>query len=466
MVDGVVLGLNRDAKTTYLTLFIYPKPDLLPYLIFAVCCTQIILTDTPNNTMQDVQFKIRPHKADKSGRAPVYLYFCYNASEFYYATSEKCTPSQWDAQKQRFKRSFDGYQIANELLDALKQKLILIYRQLLLNDEAVSNEILKTKLNELKPTAVKHFDLIPVFVEFVAFKQLAGIKPGTLHAYLCTLSRLKSCQNANIKLVIDQYNQETHRACLLHFSHSMMVMPNTVALHCQHLITFFSYCTAERHFKLSPQHAVIKRTTTPGQRVTLTVEELNQINNTVLTGGLEVVRDCFLLQCYTGLRYSDLQRLDMNHLQISGNYHIIRIMPNKSIGMLNKHKTIEIPVNRDALQIIQKYHGKHKTLIRTLNIKRTNALLKEVGRLAGIYTPIEIISYKNGTPTLVTKPKYELLTTHVARHTCATILLNRGVSVAYIQSLLGHADMATTMRYAKVAQQQKNTDIIKAWQED
>lgn len=416
--------------------------------------------------MQDIQFKLRPHKADKSGRVPVYLYFCYNATEFYYATSEKCLPAQWDNTKQRFKRSFDGYQIANEILEALKTKLTNQYRLLLLNNEPITNQVLKLKLSAPKSPASAPIQIIEVFKQFIKFKKNAGLKTATLQSYQSTLSRLKACQATGIKLFIDQYDQNTHRACLLHIANLMQAMPNTISLHCQHLITFFSYTTNELNLVCSPQHATIKRGQTPGQRIALSIDELNQINALPLTAGRAIVRDAFLLQCYTGLRFTDLQRLQIQHLQKNGDATIIKIIPNKSIGVLNKQKTIEVPINQAAMQIIERYQGDHQTLIKTFNIGRTNRILKDIGRLAGIIAPIEIITYKNGTPALTTKPKYQLLTTHVARHTCATILLNRGVSVAYIQSLLGHADMTTTMRYAKVAQQQKNTDIIKAWQED
>jgi len=40
---------------------------------------------------------------------------------------------------------------------------------------------------------------------------------------------------------------------------------------------------------------------------------------------------------------------------------------------------------------------------------------------------------------------------HDLRHTFASQLASRGVSIAVIQKLLGHADIQTTMRYAKLS---------------
>jgi site-specific recombinase XerD len=39
---------------------------------------------------------------------------------------------------------------------------------------------------------------------------------------------------------------------------------------------------------------------------------------------------------------------------------------------------------------------------------------------------------------------------HVSRHTAATLLLSWGVAVTTVQKILGHSDIRTTLRYAKV----------------
>jgi integrase len=42
------------------------------------------------------------------------------------------------------------------------------------------------------------------------------------------------------------------------------------------------------------------------------------------------------------------------------------------------------------------------------------------------------------------------ITYHVSRHTAATLLLTFGIPVTTVQKIMGHADIRTTLRYAKV----------------
>ena len=64
--------------------------------------------------------------------------------------------------------------------------------------------------------------------------------------------------------------------------------------------------------------------------------------------------------------------------------------------------------------------------------QKMNAYLKEIADLAKI-----------------TKP----LTTHIARHTFASLSLNNHVPLESIQKMLGHSDIKTTQIYAKIQDQ-------------
>ena len=50
---------------------------------------------------------------------------------------------------------------------------------------------------------------------------------------------------------------------------------------------------------------------------------------------------------------------------------------------------------------------------------------------------------------------------HVARHTFATQFIANGGNVVYLQQILGHGDMRTTMRYVHIVDSTKREQIFK-----
>jgi integrase/recombinase XerD len=89
--------------------------------------------------------------------------------------------------------------------------------------------------------------------------------------------------------------------------------------------------------------------------------------------------------------------------------------------------------------------------------------LKVIGMWAGLTDLIEVATYDKGKPTLKLVPKYEKISCHIARHTYATLSLTQGVPIEVLQKTLGHADIKTTMVYAKVIDEYKDRVILEAW---
>lgn len=49
--------------------------------------------------------------------------------------------------------------------------------------------------------------------------------------------------------------------------------------------------------------------------------------------------------------------------------------------------------------------------------------------------------------------------THTARHTFATLALNKGVSLESVSKILGHTNIRTTMLYANVTNQKIESEM-------
>lgn len=165
----------------------------------------------------------------------------------------------------------------------------------------------------------------------------------------------------------------------------------------------------------------IDRTQDTSLKKYLTPEEFHRIKVVELpTISLERVRDLFVFQTYTCLSYTDLRDFDASEItEVKG----------MKVYMGNRQKTrknFTIPLLKEPLEILEKYNGKLPVIS---NVKY-NEYLKLVAQAAGIDKP---------------------LSTHWARHTGATLLLNEGIDIRIVSKICGHSSTKITEQvYAKL----------------
>ena len=168
-------------------------------------------------------------------------------------------------------------------------------------------------------------------------------------------------------------------------------------------------------------------------RAYLSPEELESIENYKITKEnkyLKLTLDKFLFSCYTGLRFSDVQELSPKSLIIEdGKEWLV-------LDMLKTGEEIRIPLYLDlfkkAFDIFCNYAGKELTVFPYQKNHTINTHLTEIANEAKINKKV---------------------TFHTARHTQATYLLYKGVSITTVQKLLGHKKIETTQIYGKVMNQ-------------
>ena len=166
---------------------------------------------------------------------------------------------------------------------------------------------------------------------------------------------------------------------------------------------------------------IVKDKTSSGIDKCLTPTEFRKIKSTPMpTESLSRVRDIFVFQTYTCLRYSDLELFDARYIkEIKGMKVYIR-------EAKKTNRPFTVPILPPAWDILMKYEGKLPIIS---NVKY-NLYLKNVAQAAGLDIK---------------------LTTHWARHTGATLLINEGVDTKIIRKICGHSSTKITEQiYAKL----------------
>jgi len=160
--------------------------------------------------------------------------------------------------------------------------------------------------------------------------------------------------------------------------------------------------------------------------------EIASLTTTVIEDpGIALTRDLFLFSVYTGLAYKDVQTLKPSHLREidgklwieglrkkSGEYYTVYLLP-------------------EAVELINRYRSTGR-IFPAPDLYMQNRLLKLVAIACSIKKP---------------------LSTHIARHTCATLMLRKDVSLKVISEMLGHSQIATTEIYAKLEKQTMRKEL-------
>ncbi|MBO9699928.1 MAG: site-specific integrase [Sporocytophaga sp.] len=162
-----------------------------------------------------------------------------------------------------------------------------------------------------------------------------------------------------------------------------------------------------------------------GTIVFLTQQELEILYNLDLAknASLEKVRDLFIFQCSTGLRFSDLKRVGPEHIF----ENTIRMMAHKT------KKAIKVPLTPKALAILQKYNYE----LPIISEQKQNSSLKTLCKKAGFTSKVEVPFYKAGNKEYKKYFKYELISTHCAVRTFITHCGERGITAKVVSEITG-----------------------------
>ena len=160
----------------------------------------------------------------------------------------------------------------------------------------------------------------------------------------------------------------------------------------------------------------------------LPMEKFQSIKNLHLeVDYLKKTRDLFLMQCYTGLAYSDLMAFDFTKCEeVDGKYFYQ--------GKRTKTNTdFSLQLLSGAVTILQKYDFK----LPRISNQKYNMYLKAIGGMVNVPN----------------------LHSHMGRATAATLFLSFGMPLNVVAKVLGHTNIRQTQRYARTL----NRDVRSAF---
>jgi len=176
------------------------------------------------------------------------------------------------------------------------------------------------------------------------------------------------------------------------------------------------------------------------ESIYFTHDELSRIDKLDLSGlnpCYSKARDLFFIGILTAQRISDYNCIKPEGIKTVDGLTTIEIRQKKT------GKKVIIPCGGKLMSIIEKYEYGLPHICR----QNFGKYIKCLGKMAEISDPVEIFDKRRGE--YVFHPKYELIQTHTARRTGATLMYLSGVEIWDIMKITGHSSPEILKRYIR-----------------
>lgn len=167
---------------------------------------------------------------------------------------------------------------------------------------------------------------------------------------------------------------------------------------------------------------------------------------------IEKTRDLFIIACWTGLRRSDINRLDKASFDI--------VSKTISVTAEKTKRQVVIPMHPMVLALYNKYNGVFPKLC---DRSHTIDHLRQCARLAGIDNEIRIVENRGGKVSTLIYKKYQLVGMHTGRRSFATNMYKRRFPTIAIMRLTGHTTESNFLKYIKVSAEENAVMIAEAF---
>ena len=427
------------------------------------------------NEIVKANFNLRQPKSERPTN--IYLIVRINQKQAKLSTGVKVYPDQWNIKKQeayiscRLTESDNiNNTIANKKLLELRSQFEEFKRYLCDNPSELENswELLRKyiyKDNDMQRS--KKINAIHWLRDIIAndktIKTSGEHKRGsTMETYLIVLKDFQTFLKENGKDTIsfDDINLALIKEYETYLFNKKVkgertTATSTVGNKCVQLIGIIK--RAEPYNLIDIHEAKLDKYSKPRSRqgneneIYLTEEEINKIHSLKLPYKEEVARDIFILQCWTGQRFSDIKSLNKGIVKETSNGKVLEIVQQK------KTHRVTIPLFPIALEILEKY----KFNLPEISENTMLRYLKKIGFKAVLTDQHIVTEDRGGSITNTTKQHWELIGTHTARRSYISNMLKRGYDSHLLMKITGHTTEEAFKRYVKVSSRDAASVILK-----
>jgi integrase len=362
----------------------------------------------------------------------------YKGQRFRITTGDLIEPKHWDKDNQQIKRTRANFNAYNSKFREQQNEIEKVVINLERAGRKVTKETVCSQLQWITVPETSGSDIISVYKAFIA-KHCANKENATRKHYETSIAKLEGYQKKIGKtLTFFDFDKEFYASFMGYLLTDAGLFDNSAGNHIKHLKAFLKWANDEG-FTDNTIYAKWKVTNEDGKDVFfLKYPEIKIIEALNLEPRLEKVKDLFLIACYTGLRYGDINSLKSTD-------------SNEGVITKSTEKTgekVDIPIIPELDTILKKYWGQKIPLPKISN-QKGNKYIKEIVEKAGIDRPFTYIQKRNKKAVGQDKPfeAWEMCSWHTARHSFITNCIQLKISPEVVRRIVGHKSFKTMSRY-------------------
>lgn len=395
-------------------------------------------------------FKLRNPKIEEP--TPIYftVFFKDENKSLVYSTNEKIHPIDWDFENKTTKTTKLKYhstafcQNLRKDLNKISDFFIEIESTYNRIGEKLTSVNLKTELdNSLSRKTNLKKDFFSIYDEFLEFKKNDftedGVSNSTIKRYEYFKNNLMEFQTqSNRKITFESINQSFYNDFLKFSVATKKQSANTLHRNIGLFKTFLHWSVKNKKSTNLEFIEFVKPKKQPTTEIALNITQVTEIYNLDLSKNkrLEQVRDLFLIGCLTGQRFSNYSNFSKK--DVVGNTILVP-------DCKNNEKLLSIPLLKVTKQILTKYDYN----LPIITNQKFNEYIKEVFELADFKMNTKQIRRFGKEINEENIPFYKRITSHTARRSFITIMLNQGVPTKVIMSITGHTSLSVFITYYK-----------------
>ncbi len=295
--------------------------------------------------MATVNFYLKPE--DSKGECQVILYCRKKKGTFKYFTKIKVKKSDWSNQRMVVRNSNEKESKENNIiLDDLEGLIKGIVRESVFQKKDISLDEIHRKFMENMGELIAKDDFFKTYDKFILENKHLKTA-STIQTYEATKVKLQAFETKyKSKLTFDNMDQRFYESFVKYLIEELKMLNNTVGKHIKTLKVFLHYAFDNGHVNKEFNLDKFKVYREDAETIYLSEVELMRmygLNDLPLY--LEKIKDNFCFGCFTGLRFSDIDKLRDIHIKDG----FIELKSEKT------KSNLKIPLTQYAQEILNKY---------------------------------------------------------------------------------------------------------------